>query len=194
MIGVVENDFFSAGGRRIVSVAAVGIGGYPVGGAIKKGLVIASVNLEGHANRMGRAGLPFVFLDQVDHVVLPRRGRGMIFIGNFIEHVVHVPDGIDYFPYVGFLDLQHFFILEFMYFQSLTLSRCIETEPVDIIIRMERMISEALGAKLYAPSLKQHDEEENVLFPCSGYPLSQPFEVGFIKLGKIKFWFSVQPF
>jgi hypothetical protein len=57
---------------------------------------------------------------------------------------------------------------------------------------MERMVPETVGTELDTPSFKQHNGDVNVPFPGSRYPLPQPFEVGFIKLGKIKFGFAIQ--
>src|SRR5258708_40203398 len=112
MVGVVQNNFFSAGCRWIIPEPAVRIGGYPVGWTVKKSLVVPALILKGHAHRVLKTFLVLVFLDQVDHVVLPPRRGWMCFIGNFIKHVVQVIHGVDYFLNIGLLNSQRLIVDE----------------------------------------------------------------------------------
>ena len=104
VVRVAEDDLAAVRRRRVVPIAAVRVRRDPVGGTVEQRLVAAALVLERHAHRMLLRLRLLVVLDEADHVVLPlRRGR-MVLVGDLVEHVVEVVDGVDHLADVGFLE------------------------------------------------------------------------------------------
>jgi hypothetical protein len=103
--------------------------------------------------------------DESYHVILPVSGVDGGLVGDFVEHVVQIVDGIDYFSDVGFLQPGDRGHGEAVHLPALTIPVRIAVDAVDVVRPMVRVEWPriAVAVVVDAPALEEHDADVDPL-------------------------------
>ena len=105
MIRVIDDHLGAVGSRRIGLIAVSIIGRYPISPAAEECSIGSVGPLNGHSHRMLFGLACLIGLDEVNQVDLPGRvlGTALVFIRDFIQHIVKIIHSVNNFADIGFL-------------------------------------------------------------------------------------------
>jgi len=118
--------------------------------------------------------------------------RGVVLVGDLVEHVVQVVHGVDDLAHVRFLNRRDLLVGQLVHLQALAVTVGVAVDAIDVIAGMKRMALPGAFGELHGPALEEHHGDVDAPLAGCAQAAAEPVEIDAVILGQIELRLAVE--